>query len=53
MSKTNWKEYVRECAEDAGVDFETAWELFEVLGPEEAYDGFVTMLEDAAEFMEE
>lgn len=27
----DWKEYVRDCAEDAGVDFEAAWVLFELM----------------------
>ena len=42
----NWKEYVTEQADNFGVSFETAWELFDILGPNEAYDGFITMLED-------
>ena len=51
--KMTWREYVRDDAENAGVDFDMAWEIFCVLGPLEAYDGFLTMLEDAADFMEE
>ena len=38
--------YIRECADNAGVDFQEAKMLFDLLGPTEAYDGFVTMLED-------
>ena len=49
MEKTNWKEYVREQAEEYGVPFDVAWEIFLLLGPNEAYDGFVTELQDIAD----
>lgn len=44
----NWKKYVEECAEEYDVPFDRAWALFGVLGPSEAYDGFIAMLEDLA-----
>ena len=47
----NWKEYVRDIADDYGVDFENAWTLFELLGELEAYDGFITMIQDYADEM--
>jgi hypothetical protein len=49
MEKTNWKEYVREQAVEYGVHFDAAWEIFLLLGPNEAYDGFVTELQDIAD----
>jgi len=45
----DWKTYVKEEAANRGIPFRDAWMLFEVLGPSEAYDGFITMLEDMAE----
>jgi len=50
---TNWKEYVRNEAANFGVPFSEAWMLFEMLGPNEAYDGFITMMEDLAAEHEE
>ena len=41
-----WDNYVRSCASEYGVDLEVAFELFDLLGPEEAFDGFVTELEE-------
>ncbi len=35
-------------AADHGVDFETILTLIDVLGPDEDFDGLVTMLEDLA-----
>lgn len=46
---TNWKEYVQNEATNFGVPFGEAWTLFQTLGPNEAYDGFITMMEDLAE----
>ena len=46
----NWREYVKEEAENFGVPFREAWALFQMLGPNEAYDGFITMLEDMEEY---
>ena len=43
------QEYVKGVAEDFGVDFASAWMLFDILGPSEAYDGFITELEDYAD----
>lgn len=45
----DWKKYVREQAEEFGVPFPDAWLLFELLGPNEAYDGFITELEDMSQ----
>jgi hypothetical protein len=53
QSTTFWKEYVRKEADQHGVPFKLAWMLFEMLGPEEAYDGFITELADYADQMEE
>ena len=44
--KNDWDEYIQDCAEDCGVEFDEAKMLFDLLGPSEAYDGFVTTLED-------
>ena len=41
--------YSDDCADDFFVDRELAWEIMLLLGPNEAYDGFVTAVEDAAE----
>ena len=41
--------YSDDCAEEYGVDKEQAWAIMLLLGPSEAYDGFVTAIEDAAE----
>lgn len=41
-----WDNYVTTLAMEYGVDQEAAFELFELLGPTEAFDGFVTALED-------
>jgi hypothetical protein len=45
----SWEQYVQEKADEFEVDFDTAWALFQTLGPSEAFDGFVTMLEDYSE----
>ncbi len=42
----NWREYVKGVADEYGVDFDTAWTIFDLLGPSEAFDGFVTTIED-------
>lgn len=47
--KLHWKEYVKGVAEDYGVPFVEAWELFHALGPSEAHDGFISMMEDLSE----
>ena len=43
---SSWTEYVRQQADNFGVPFDTAACLFSLLGKSEAFDGFVTMLED-------
>lgn len=40
------RDYLKNMAEDYGVDYETVLVLSETLGPEEDFDGLVTMLED-------
>lgn len=47
---TTWGEYVRGHAENSGLDFDAAWALFDMLGESEAFDGFVTAVEDAEDF---
>jgi len=49
----DWEKYVQECADEYGVDVSVAMALFEVLGENEAYDGFLTALEDVAMMGEE
>lgn len=56
MSQIDWiakgyesrEAYIREMAEDCGVDYQTALMLADLLGDEELFDGFVTGLEDAS-----
>ncbi|MBF0227752.1 MAG: hypothetical protein HQK76_20070 [Desulfobacterales bacterium] len=48
--KNSWKQYVKEQAENFGISFKEAWELFCVLGPSEAYDAFIVMLEDYSNY---
>ncbi len=52
-SSVNWREYVRNEAEEYGVPFKLAWMLFQMLGPDEAHDGFITELQDLADYLEE
>jgi hypothetical protein len=53
QSTTFWQGYVAKEADQHGVPFKLAWMLFEMLGPEEAHDGFITALADYADPMEE
>ena len=49
-TQTQWdsrEEYIRDIAEDCGVDYQTALMLADLLGDDELFDGFVTGLEDA------
>ena len=48
MTRAQEIQYVKEAANDYDVDFNVAWTLFDMLGPSEMYDGFITMLEDYA-----
>lgn len=43
----SWGEYIAEKAAEADISVGTAFSLFQMLGPSEAFDGFVTSLEDA------
>ncbi len=45
----SWGEYIWNCAEENEVKLSTAWALFELLGEIEAFDGFVTELQDCDE----
>lgn len=45
----SWGEYIWNCAEENGVGLGKAWALFELLGESEAFDGFVTELEECDE----
>ena len=49
----SWGEYVVNQAEEQGVSISNAYSLFSLLGPSEAFDGFVTELEDAAMMAED
>jgi len=42
-----WGEYIANCADNAGMSLTTAFQLFDMLGESEAFDGFVTSMEDA------
>lgn len=42
-------DYLEHMALDYGVDLETVWQLANVYGPSEDFDGLVNALEDAAE----
>lgn len=46
-------EYVAGVADDYGVNYGGAWMAFSMLGPGEAFDGFVTTLEDEGEMLNE
>ena len=39
-------DYLRQLAEDYGVDLDTVYALADLLGPNEDFDGLVTQLED-------
>ena len=45
----SWGEYIYDMAENFGVRIQTAFSLFDMLGENEAFDGFVTSMEDGAE----
>ena len=42
----NRKEYLECLADDFGIELQTVLELAAILGPNEDFDGLVTMLED-------
>jgi hypothetical protein len=48
----SWGEYITDQADNSGMRISTAFSLFTMLGEDEAFDGFVTHMEDA-EGMEE
>ncbi len=45
----SWGEYICMMADDYGASAQGAFNLFDMLGENEAFDGFVTDLEDLAE----
>jgi len=49
MTKKEMIKYVKEEADNYGVPFNEAWCLFDLLGESEMYDGFITMLQDYGE----
>lgn len=42
----SWGEYICEMAANCGVSVGNAFQLFNMLGEDEAFDGFVTHMED-------
>lgn len=48
-----WRAYVKVAAQEYGVPEKEAMLLFEMLGPNEAYDGFITHLEELSEELEQ
>jgi hypothetical protein len=42
----NRKEYLKDLADNAGVDLDTVYTLADLLGEDEDFDGLVTSLED-------
>jgi len=44
-------DYLRQLAEDYGVDLDTVYALADLLGPDEDFDGLVTQLEDLAAYI--
>ncbi len=44
----DWTKYIEEQADFHGVTFEEAIAVFEIMGENEAYDGFIIALEDLA-----
>lgn len=45
-------EYLEGLADETGVSLRMVWELAQLLGPEEDFDGLVTSLEDQAALMD-
>lgn len=41
------KEYIESVADDYGVDYITAYNLADMLGESELYDGFIASMQDA------
>lgn len=42
----DWKEYSDEVADNYGIPHDAAWFIFVNLGPSEAFDGFISEVED-------
>ena len=49
---TSRREYLKQLAEDYGVDTQTVFALANVLGPDEDFDGLVLAIEDEADRLE-
>ena len=45
------KDYIEQTAEENGVDIILAWELFDLLGETELFDGYISSLEDYSYLM--
>ncbi len=46
-----WENYIRSVAEDFDTDYETALMIFNLLGVGEAFDGFISTMEDHQSFV--
>jgi hypothetical protein len=44
-----WEEYIYQICDDYGVSSSTGRMIFDMLGSTEAFDGFLTTMEDAAD----
>ena len=49
----SWGEYIVQVADNNGISVGEAYGIWQMMGPSEAFDGFVTSCEDAALCMEE
>lgn len=49
----SWGEHVVSVAENSGISVRDAYSIFDMLGTNEAFDGFITECDDAAMMMEE
>ena len=53
MTRQEIIKHVRDEADNYGVPFEDAMMIFDLLGESESHDGFITMLQDYSESLEE
>jgi hypothetical protein len=44
-----WEEYIQEKADEFGTSLERATMIFDLLGSTEAFDGFITTMEDVSD----
>ena len=55
-TQTQWdsrEDYIRDIADNCGVDYQTALMLADILGDSELFDGFVSGLEDYSDMLDE